>query len=136
LPEWFDGPNLKIFKEHMLHISTLSSVRRFFNPPQPNPYPDLGYKSSACIFAYIVGNEDRRNDLRVIQSLLRRIRREADLHQVDLAERLGKPQSYVSKYESGERRLDLSEVRRICAAVGITLTSFTDRLEKELDEAK
>jgi transcriptional regulator with XRE-family HTH domain len=39
--------------------------------------------------------------------LLRRIRLDAGLRQVDLAERLGQPQSFVSKYELGERRLDL-----------------------------
>jgi len=61
---------------------------------------------------------------------------EANLRQVDLAERLGKPQSYISKYESGERRLDLSEVKHVCAAVGITLTAFAERFEKELDDAK
>ena len=39
----------------------------------------------------------RRKDL---QKLLRDIRREAELKQEDIASQLGKPQSYVSKYES------------------------------------
>jgi transcriptional regulator with XRE-family HTH domain len=36
-------------------------------------------------------------------------RKSADLTQTGLAEKLGKPQSYVSKYEHGERRLDMIE---------------------------
>jgi len=54
------------------------------------------------------------------------------LRQNDLAKRIGQPQSYVSKYERGERRLDLLEVRRICEAVGMTLREFVDRLEESL----
>jgi transcriptional regulator with XRE-family HTH domain len=67
-----------------------------------------------------------------LQELLRQIRHEAGLRQVDLAEQLGEPQSFISKYESGERRLDLLEIRSICQAVGISLAQFVDRLEKLL----
>ncbi len=35
-----------------------------------------------------------------------------------MANRLGRPQSFVSKYESGERRLDVAEFLEVCAAVG------------------
>ena len=62
--------------------------------------------------------------------LLRKIRVEAGLRQTDLARGLGKPQSFVSKYESGERRLDVLELRRICQVVGISLQDFVQRLEK------
>ncbi len=62
--------------------------------------------------------------------LLRQIRRDARLRQVDLAERLGQPQSFVSKYESGQRRLDIQELRSLCKAVGITLEQFVARLEE------
>ncbi len=64
--------------------------------------------------------------------LLRQIRLDAKLRQVDLAERLGQPQSFVSKYESGERRLDILELRSLCKAVGITLQQFVARLEERL----
>lgn len=67
-----------------------------------------------------------------LQEVLRQIRAEAGLRQVDLAERLGEPQSFVSKYEIGERRLDILEIRSICEAVGITLEQFVGRLEKVL----
>ena len=45
--------------------------------------------------------------------LLREIRAEAGLRQIDLAKRLDQPQSYVSKYEAGERRLDIIELENV-----------------------
>ena len=65
-------------------------------------------------------------------ALLRQIRLDAKLRQVDLAKRLGQPQSFVSKYESGERRLDILELRSLCKAVGITLEQFVAKLEQRL----
>jgi transcriptional regulator with XRE-family HTH domain len=67
-----------------------------------------------------------------LQELLREIRVEAGLRQVQLAEMLGEPQSFVSKYETGERRLDILEIRAICNVVGITLEEFARRLEETL----
>lgn len=57
---------------------------------------------------------------RLVQ-LLRQLREEAGLRQTELAGLLGRPQSFVSKYESGERRLDLVELRDICRALGADL---------------
>ncbi len=72
-----------------------------------------------------------RNDAeaRRLRDLLRTVREEAGLRQADLAARLGKPQSFVSKYESGERRLDFLEVRAVCAALGVPLDRFVRRFE-------
>jgi len=67
-----------------------------------------------------------------LQRLLRQIRRGAGLRQEDLAQLLGKPQSFVSNYERGERRLDLLELRQICQAVGIPLIALVQRFEESL----
>lgn len=67
-----------------------------------------------------------------LQALLRQIRLDAGFTQSELAKRLGQPQSFVSKYESGERRLDLVELRHICEAVGISLRDFVRRFEATL----
>ena len=67
-----------------------------------------------------------------LQALLRDIRTEAGLRQVDLAQRLGQPQSFVSKYESGERRLDVLELRRICGLLGLSLQEFIRQLEERI----
>jgi transcriptional regulator with XRE-family HTH domain len=50
--------------------------------------------------------------------LLVEAREGAGLRQIDVARKLSRPQSYVSKVESGERRLDIIEFLDICAAVG------------------
>jgi len=77
----------------------------------------------------------RRHDAeqRRLQLLLRRLRTEAGLRQKDLADRLGQPQSFVSKYESGERRLDLIELRQICRAMGMPFEEFVRRFEGATD---
>lgn len=66
---------------------------------------------------------------RTLRELLRNIRSEKGISQVDLARRLKVPQSFVSKYESGERRLDVIELRSICLALGVSLQSFLEKLE-------
>ncbi|MEX2578846.1 MAG: helix-turn-helix transcriptional regulator [Verrucomicrobiales bacterium] len=52
------------------------------------------------------------------RDLLRQARIDAGLTQVELADRLGKLQSYVSKAELGERRLDFLETLDFCVACG------------------
>lgn len=66
-------------------------------------------------------------------TLLRQMRLDAGLRQADLAQKLRQPQSFVSKYESGERRIDILELRGICRALGVTLADFVRRLEEDLD---
>ena len=63
---------------------------------------------------------------RALSQLLRKIRLDAMLTQTQVAERIREPQSYVSKYESGEQRLDLIEIERVCQAVGISLQKFIE----------
>ena len=75
------------------------------------------------------------SEQRRLRTLLRKIRIEAGLKQVDLATRLRQSQSFVSKYESGERRLDLLELRDICNALGLSLAEFVNRFEGAIDEA-
>ena len=71
-------------------------------------------------------------DHKKLQRLLRQVRLGAGLRQADLAALLGKDQSFVSKYERGDRRLDLVELRHICQAVGISLSDFAKRFEQSL----
>jgi transcriptional regulator with XRE-family HTH domain len=67
-----------------------------------------------------------------MQTLLRGLRLDAGLSQSEMAARLGVPQSFVSKYESGERRLDILEVRQVCIALGVDLADFVRELETHL----
>lgn len=49
-----------------------------------------------------------------------------------LAQTLQVPQSFISKVEQGERRLDVIELRRICHAIGISFTEFVGKVDKSL----
>lgn len=62
-----------------------------------------------------------------LAALLRQARLDADLTQSQVADRIGQTQSYVSKYESGEQRLDLIELEAVCKAVGIPLPHFVEQ---------
>jgi len=73
------------------------------------------------------GTQQERERLR---KLFREFRKKAGLRQVDLADRLGKHQSYVSKYESGEKTLDILEAKEICEALGVRLSDFIKQLEE------
>jgi transcriptional regulator with XRE-family HTH domain len=53
------------------------------------------------------------------RKLLVQARRDAGLTQVALAKKLGRPQSFVSKFERGERRLDVAEFLDVARALGI-----------------
>ena len=83
----------------------------------PNPLP---YGASQYVGMQITTREGGRA-----------VRKRAGLRQADVAERLGVPQSFVSKYEAGERRLDLVELRRITAALGTTLGEVVRRFERK-----
>lgn len=65
-------------------------------------------------------------------TLLREMRLEAGLTQAELASRIRKDQAYVSRYEGGQRRLDVLEVREVCQAIGVSFDEFVKRLEKAL----
>ncbi len=55
-------------------------------------------------------------------------RHSAGLTQQELADKLRRPQSYVSKYERGERRLDVLEFVDIAAAIGVDPHLLLDEL--------
>ena len=60
----------------------------------------------------------------LLRSRLKKERVSAGLTQVALAVRLNRPQSFVTKYESGERRIDVIEFLQIAEAVGLDPCRF------------
>jgi len=85
------------------------------------------YYRGVCKTRYTVAEDIFRN-------LLKETRVAKNLTQADVAKSLGLPQSYVSKYESGERRLDFIETTLVCEALGMSIEDFaaaySDRLAK------
>ena len=68
--------------------------------------------------------------------LLRNVRKAASLTQEQVAERLQQTQSFVSKCERGERRIDVIELRAFCKAIGIPFEDFTQQLNDVLEQEK
>lgn len=69
------------------------------------------------------------------RSLLVSARRKAGLTQSQVAEALNRPQSYVSKYERGDRRLDFVEFVELSEVLLIDLHSFLDNYRLEITTA-
>jgi transcriptional regulator with XRE-family HTH domain len=65
------------------------------------------------------------------RKLLIQTRKGRKLTQEDLAQRLSKPQSFVSKYERGERRLDVVEFLEVAKAISIDPKKLIDQLETD-----
>jgi len=70
------------------------------------------------------------------QFLLKKIRQKSGVRQIDMAEQLGVSQSFISKYESGERRVDIFELWEICHLLGVSLLDFIQQLEENISETE
>jgi len=86
----------------------------FKDIPCPTPRQGMGMKSKSIFTA----------EHREIVDKLRRARLAAKLTQVEVAKKLRKPQSFVAKLESGDRRLDIIELRRMSTLYGKPLRYF------------
>jgi transcriptional regulator with XRE-family HTH domain len=72
----------------------------------------------------------------VFREFLKETRVAKNLTQADVATSLGLPQSYVSKYESGERRLDFVETVLVCEALGMKIKDFAAAYSAKLAKAR
>jgi len=69
---------------------------------------------------------------RILVVMLREQREKASLTQAQLAVKLRVSQSFVSKWERGDRRIDLVQLRQWCRATGISLSRFAAMFEKRV----
>jgi len=68
----------------------------------------------------------------VLRERLVAARQAAGLSQAALAKKLGRPQSFVAKYEGGERRVDVVELFEICAILGADARRIVQTVFKAL----
>lgn len=68
----------------------------------------------------------------LLRVLLREVRKRSNVTQDELAARLKETQSFVSKCERGERRLDLVQLNAFCDALGIPLVDFVQEFVKRI----
>ena len=73
-----------------------------------------------------------RDDYVTLLRLLREYRATAGLTQAECSAALNRPQSFVSDVERGTRRLDIVQLRDLCAVLKTDLIDFIARFEREL----
>ena len=73
-----------------------------------------------------------KNDYKQLIEHLKKARKKSRLTQIELGKRLGTDQSYVSKIERLQRRLDIIELKLICEALHIDFPKFIRSFEKNL----
>jgi hypothetical protein len=97
-------------------------------------YPNLGFSGKPRnLWRMSRPKFTKADDL--FRQLLKRNRISKGLTQAELAGRLGQPQSHVSKYELGERRLDFLETVLICQAMGVDFVEFAASFVSELKKS-
>ena len=74
----------------------------------------------------------RNEPYKKLCELLIQERQKADITQADLSARLKRPQSFVSKYERGERRLDVVEFAHVAKAIGFDPMIFLASFYREI----
>jgi transcriptional regulator with XRE-family HTH domain len=69
---------------------------------------------------------------KLFREMLTETRIAKGLLQSDVAEKLGRNQSFVSKYERGERRLDFPEFIQVAEALSIEISEFIEKYQAEI----
>ena len=75
-------------------------------------------------------------EYRLFLATLKDFRQKAGLSQIELAAKLDQSQSFVSKCERGERRIDLVQLRLFCQAFGGNLSDFVRAFEAKVASRK
>lgn len=73
-------------------------------------------------------------EYQLLLSLLNEARVQAGFSQEELAKRVPHSQKFISRCETGERRIDVIELRALCRALGVSFVEFIERLETKLNE--
>lgn len=97
-------------------------------------YPILAYPNIACNMLVFLWKTPMDKSIysdryAVFLKLLKGIRESQQVTQSTIAEKFNAPQSFVSKCESGQRRLDVVELMDWCDAVGVSFVDFARQLE-------
>ena len=69
---------------------------------------------------------------KTFREAIKEIRNDRNLKQEELAKKLKKPQSFVSKYETGERKLDFVELSEICKVCDVSIEEFVKLYNSKL----
>jgi transcriptional regulator with XRE-family HTH domain len=78
----------------------------------------------------------RQRERKILLEVLRELRKQRNLTQDQLARSMGVKQAFVSKYETGERRLDFLDLVGVCDVLGISIMKFAERFETSRKASK
>ncbi|MFA6232168.1 MAG: helix-turn-helix domain-containing protein [Rhodanobacter sp.] len=133
------------------YASSCRDCIKVSSPPRSNdpPATRIGYQNSLCwtiperTLALVYLGEQvssvstHHPHYQLLTKLLREVREQRGLSQVELAERLGNTQTFVSKVERGERRLDVVELIEFCEAMEVPVDQWLkDYLKRRATEVK
>jgi transcriptional regulator with XRE-family HTH domain len=71
----------------------------------------------------------KQRERKILLEVLRELRKQRKLTQDQMARAIGVKQAFVSKYETGERRLDFIDLIAICDVLGMSIVKFAERFE-------
>jgi transcriptional regulator with XRE-family HTH domain len=71
----------------------------------------------------------KQRERKILLEVLRELRKQRKLTQDQVAKSMGVKQAFVSKYETGERRLDFIDLIAICDVLGMSIVRFAERFE-------
>jgi DNA-binding XRE family transcriptional regulator len=91
---------------------------------------NLGLANAPRQWSYGVIRSIFTDDYKNLIGLLTDARKKAGVTQAELAGRLSQTQSYVSKYENSERRLDFAEVMEIARALNVRASELIYQIEE------
>ena len=77
-------------------------------------------------------NPNQEAHYQILRDMLVQARQARGLFQKDVAERLGKDQTFVSKYEIGERKLDWVEVLSVIELLGLSVGEFLQEYQSRV----
>jgi transcriptional regulator with XRE-family HTH domain len=71
----------------------------------------------------------KQRERKILLGVLRDLRKQRNLTQDQLARSMGVKQAFISKYETGERRLDFLDLVGLCDVLGISIVKFAEKFE-------
>ncbi len=71
----------------------------------------------------------KQRERKIFLDLVRELRKQKGLTQGQLAKSIGARQAFVSKYETGERRLEFLDLVAICDVLSVSIVKFAERFE-------